>query len=132
MVFDLPFSGKLELIDNNAKQTINDHIDIISKQSSKQEKFLIMDALIDEALNSSVIEGAFSTKKRAKEIIEKGIKPVNISEQMIYNNYQALEYIMDNLHYRINDQLIVQVYKIITHNTLNEEDKTDGYRNCIC
>jgi len=126
---DLPYADRLELIDTYAKNTVNNHIDIIFKKSPKQERLLVMDALIDEAFNSSVIEGAFSTRKRSKEIIEKGIKPANISEQMIYNNYKALDFILDNIHCQIDNELIIQIYKIITHNTLGEEDKTDGYRN---
>ncbi len=126
---DLPYADRLELIDTYAKNTVNNHIDIIFKKSPKQERLLVMDALIDEAFNSSAIEGAFSTRKRSKEIIEKGIKPANISEQMIYNNYKALDFILDNIHCQIDNELIIQIYKIITHNTLGEEDKTDGYRN---
>lgn len=125
----LPYADNLEIIDKHAKYTVNNHIDIIFKKAPKTEKFLIMDALIDEAFNSSVIEGAFSTRKRSKEIIEKGIRPTNISEQMIYNNYQALDFVMDNIHKKIDEELILEIYKLITHNTLNEEDKTEGYRS---
>src|SRR5690606_8261537 len=90
---------------------------------------LILDALVDEAFNSSVIEGAFSTRKRSKEIIQKNIIPTNVSEQMILNNYKALEYILENLHQPITEKVFGDVYKIITENTLDDEDKVEKYRN---
>ncbi|TEB13798.1 Adenosine monophosphate-protein transferase SoFic [Pelotomaculum sp. FP] len=126
----IPYRENLGIIDQYAKKTISNHIiDKIIKDIPASEKALIMDALIDEAFNSSVIEGAFSTKKRTKEMINKKAKPLNTSEQMIYNNYKALEYILENLHMSINDSTVQKIYKIITENTLDEESTVDKYRN---
>ncbi len=126
----IPYRENLGIIDQYAKTTVSNHlIDRIIKDIPTSEKALIMDALIDEAFNSSVIEGAFSTKKRIKEMITKKAKPLNISEQMIYNNYKALEYILENLHMPINESTVQEIYKIITDNTLDEESVVDKYRN---
>lgn len=126
----IPYRENLGIIDQYAKTTVSNHImDRIIKDIPTSEKALIMDALIDEAFNSSVIEGAFSTKKRTKEMITKKAKPLNISEQMIYNNYKALEYILENLHMPINESTVQEIYKIITDNTLDEENMVDKYRN---
>lgn len=124
----IPYMDLLSLIDDHAKQSVDDHVFSIFSKSPQKEKSLIMDALIDEAFNSCVIEGAFSTRKRSAEIITKKIKPTNISEQMIINNYKALEYVLENLHKRLNEDTILEIYKIITENTLSDEDKTERYR----
>ncbi len=41
------------------------------------------DGVIDEAFYSSVIEGAYSTRQRAREVITSGASPKNRSEQMM-------------------------------------------------
>lgn len=90
---------------------------------------VIADSLIDEAYNSSVIEGAFSTKKRTKELVENDLTPKNKSEQMIVNNYRALDYIMKNIENPLCEEIILDIYNILTEKTLNEDEKVDKYRN---
>ena len=67
-----------------------------------------------------------STKKRTKELVEKGLEPQNKDEKMVLNNYHALSYIMENLHKNITEELIVEIFKIVTKGTLEEEEF--GYR----
>ncbi len=124
-----PYQEQLDIIEKHAKHTAYSYIDAIFKKVPKSEKALIMDALIDEAFNSSVIEGAFSTKKRSKELIEKQIKPVNVSEQMILNNYKALEYVLENIHKEIDENTVLEVYRIITQHTLDKESICEKYRD---
>lgn len=126
----IPYKETLNTIEVNARKTVVEQIlGIVRTKQSKIEKELIIDALIDEAFNSSVIEGAFSTKKRSKELIQKKQKPLNISEQMIFNNYKALEYILNNLDHPINESITLEIYRIITENTLDEENQVEKYRN---
>ncbi len=126
----IPYEEELAFIDEYAKSSVNDHIaKLIKRIDNKYITELIVDALIDEAFNSSVIEGAFSTKKRSKELIQKKIVPTSVSEQMILNNYHALEYILENLHKPIDEAILVNVYNIITKDTLSDEEKCLKYRN---
>lgn len=138
-------SKKLSLMDQNSNNfwfTINEmltkKIDYINKFASidlfntlpdEISENIVNDVLIDEAFNSSVIEGAFSTRKRSQEIIKNNINPANKDEQMIYNNYKALEYVLQNLHRRMDEEVILDVYRIVTHNTLDKGDTVDKYRN---
>ena len=87
---------------------------------------LIRAAQEDEAFYSSVIEGAHTTKKRTKELVEKGLEPKNKDERMVLNNYKALMFILENLHRNIDEEIIIKVYQIVTEGTLDEEDF--GYR----
>lgn len=115
--------GKIDYINKFA------FIDLFNAIPDEISESIIKDVLIDEAFNSSVIEGAFSTRKRTKEIIRKNISPVNKDEQMIINNYKALEYVLENLHMRIDEKVILEIYKIVTFNTLDKEDVAEKYRN---
>ncbi|MEE8483748.1 MAG: Fic family protein, partial [Nitrospinota bacterium] len=52
-------------------------------------------SFIDEAINSSQLEGAVTTRNVAKEMLRVGRKPKDESEQMIFNNYLAMQFIRD-------------------------------------
>lgn len=94
----------------------------------KMQNTVILDALVDEAFNSSVIEGAFSTKKRSKEMIKNKETPTNKSEQMISNNHEALVFILENLHKPITEDIVLTIYRIVTKGTLDIENQVQKYR----
>lgn len=126
----VPYRKFLSLIDECAQTPISKYVTgVLTEEMPYLGRTLVADALIDEAFNSSVIEGAFSTKKRTKEIISRKLTPLNISEQMIYNNYQALEYILENIQTPLNENMIHDIYKIITYKTLDPEDEEERYRS---
>lgn len=122
----------------NITDKIKDNMSIIEDTATKDifnampydvEISVIADSLIDEAYNSSVIEGAFSTKKRTKELVENDLNPKNKSEQMILNNFHALKYVTDNIQKPLNEDIILNIYRILMKNTLNEDEIVDKYRN---
>lgn len=123
--FYLPQStlNRLELIEKTATDNIFQHA-----QKSIQNS-VILEALIDEAFNSSVIEGAFSTRKRTKEMVEKKLQPTNKSEQMIINNFKALDFIIQNLSSPLDEGMILSIYRILTENALDEGCKAEKYRD---
>jgi Fic family protein len=97
------------------------------KESYKKE--LIFDTLLSEAFHSSSIEGAHSTKKRTEEIIKKQLIPADKSERMIFNNYKALEYIFDNKEQKLDDEFVLSLHKMISEDTLDEQEDEGVYRN---
>lgn len=90
------------------------------------EHELIKDSLIEEALYSSVIEGAFSTMKRLRELVEKEKEPVDINDQMVLNNYHAMQFILQEKHKELSVDFILQLHKIITEKTLFEDEAYAG------
>lgn len=115
-------------------QKVLHNIDVVAKKqldelaSKEIQKNLIIESIIDEAFYSSVIEGAFSTKKRTKELV-KDKSPKNKSEQMILNNYNALMYVLENLHQDLNEDIFISLHKIITEGTLEEDEISIKYRD---
>jgi len=89
---------------------------------------IMQKALLDEAYESSVIEGAHTTKKQTKKMIEENLEPKDKSEKMVLNNYYALKYVMENKNEPITEKTILDVYRIVTKETLDEEDKSEKYR----
>ena len=90
---------------------------------------IILDAILDEAFYSSVIEGAFSTKQRTAELIATKSKPANKSEQMIFNNYKALQFVLENLDKPLDEDIILSIYRLVTEDTLETADVVERYRN---
>lgn len=93
------------------------------------ENELIRESLIEEAFYSSVIEGAFSTLKRARELVAKKDTPKNNSEQMILNNFNSMRFILENQQREFSHELILELHKITTDKTLEDQHYAGRYRD---
>lgn len=62
-------------------------------------------------------------------MVEKKLQPTNKSEQMIINNYKALDFIMQNLTNPLDEEMILSLYKILTEHALEEGCEVEKYRN---
>ena len=94
---------------------------------AERERFLIS-SLIAEAISSSQMEGAATTRRVAKDMLRKGISPRNRSEQMIYNNYQAIRFITAHRDEDLSPELLLQLYRIMTQHTLSDERDVGRFR----
>lgn len=88
---------------------------------------LFQDAVVDEAVYSSVIEGAFTSREQAIDFIRQNKQPRNKSEQMVKNNYDALTYVLEHLEDEISEETILQIAQIVTRSAA--EVQVNGYRN---
>lgn len=79
------------------------------------------EATIDEAVWSSVIEGAFTSKAEAARIIQQNKSPSNKSEQMVKNNYQALMYVLEHLEDPITAQTLIDIARMVTTDNFTSE-----------
>ena len=84
------------------------------------------DAVIDEAVFSSMIEGAFTSREAAIGFLRKQKEPANKSEQMVKNNYDALTYVLEHLDEPITSEVIIDIARIVTRNAA--EEQVTGYR----
>jgi Fic family protein len=80
----------------------------------------IVNSLIEEAIRSSQLEGASTTRKVAKEMIRSGRRPKDRSEQMILNNYSAMQRIVELRDTEITPELICELHRIVTEDTLDD------------
>lgn len=84
--------------------------------------------IMDEAFYSSAIEGAYSTRAKAHELIQSGKAPETKDERMIVNNYEALRFVLDHLDTPINEAITLEIARILTEGTLEEGTKP-GWRD---
>lgn len=80
----------------------------------------LKNALMEESIFSSMIEGATTTRVKAKEMLRKKKKPRTKSEQMILNNFEAIQYISEHKNESISMERMFEIHTIVTKNTLND------------
>lgn len=99
--------------------------DSLLKPSTKST--YLVRSLVDEAINSSQLEGASTTRHVAKEMIRQGREPVDESEQMIYNNYLAMQFIGELKGVELTPAVVMQLHSLLVEKTL-EQSKAGVFR----
>jgi len=85
------------------------------------EKYVVS-SLIEEAITSSQLEGASTTRRVAKEMLASGRDPRDRSERMIVNNYLAMQFVKDNAQEALTPDLVLELHRILTDGTLDNPD----------
>ncbi len=87
-----------------------------------QRRYLVS-SLIEEAITSSQLEGASTSKQVAKEMIRTGRPPRDKSERMILNNYHAMNFVREHRKERLTPDLVQEIHRIVTDRTLDNPDE---------
>jgi Fic family protein len=82
----------------------------------------IINSLIEEAITSSQLEGAVTTRGVAKEMIRSGRSPRDRSERMILNNYMAMRRVSELKEHPLTPELICELHATVTDGTLDNPD----------
>lgn len=77
-------------------------------------------SLIEEAITSSQLEGATTTRKVAENLIRTGRKPQDRSETMILNNYQTMKRISVLKTTSLSPELVLEIHSSVTRGTLDD------------
>ena len=99
-----------------------------SGYKSEQKKYIV-NSLMEEAIASSQLEGAATTRKVAKEMLRSGRKPRNHAEQMIFNNFRTILKIKDLIGVPLNDKILLELHRSMTADTLENPDWCGRFRN---
>lgn len=88
----------------------------------------IVSSVIEEAITSSQLEGASTTRLAAKEMLRSGRPPRDRDERMIFNNYRAMELIRRRRSERLSSAFIFELHEVITRDTLDTADGAGRFR----
>lgn len=94
----------------------------------EDKKRYLISSVMEEAIASSQIEGAVTTRKKAKEMLRKNTKPRTKSEQMIMNNYITIRRITEIQNEDLTVQKLLEIHKLITSQTLDNEIDEGQFR----
>lgn len=65
-------------------------------QDKLNQELYLISSVMEEAISSSQMEGAVTTREVAKEMLRKKMEPRDRSQRMILNNYQTIQFISEN------------------------------------
>lgn len=83
------------------------------------QRYLI-NSLIEEAITSSQLEGASTTRQVAAAMLKSGRRPRDHSEKMIFNNYRAMEHLREIKNDALTPALILELHRILSEDTLDD------------
>ena len=84
----------------------------------RRDRYLI-GSLMEEAICSSQLEGASTTRQEARELLLSGRKPKDRDERMIANNFQAMELIRAHLQAPLSRDFLLELHRTLTEGTLD-------------
>lgn len=119
--FWLPDSAQRSLhnIDRRAPGLIGSELPVINEASKRR---YLVSSLMEEAIASSQIEGAATTRKVAKELLRTGRKPVNKTEKMIVNNYQTIQKLVKLKDEKLSPEMLLELQTSMVKNTIDPGD----------
>ena len=93
-----------------------------------KEQYLV-GSLMEEAIYSSQMEGAATTRKVAKEMLRKKMTPKDKSQQMIANNYQTIQFIVSHKDALLTPELLLQIHQLMTEHTMQDPQEAGCFRS---
>jgi Fic family protein len=120
-----PLPERLHQIDSMARGTIRQHGPPMNPEM--KDSYLVR-SLIEEAITSSQLEGASTTREVAKRMIREGLPPRDRSERMILNNYRTMQHILDVKDQEMSRDLILEVHRMVTDGTLDDPTGAGRFR----
>lgn len=79
-------------------------------------------SLVEEAITSSQLEGASTTREQAMEMLRSGRQPGDKSGQMIFNNLKGMEFIRAHQREPLTPELVLQIHRLLTAGTLAADE----------
>ena len=83
---------------------------------------------MEEAIYSSKMEGASTTRVVAKEMLRKKKSPQNKAQQMIANNYNTIQYIVEHKDDPLTEESLLYIHRLLTEKTLDHPDDAGRFR----
>lgn len=88
------------------------------------KNYYLISSIMEEAIASSQMEGASTTRRIAKDMLRKQLKPINKSQQMIVNNYETINKISRQKQSEFTIENLLEIHHSIVNKTLdNHEDE---------
>lgn len=115
----------LHEVDRDASGRIELPADVVTTDS--RNRYLV-NSLVEEAITSSQLEGAATTRRVAKEMLRSGRPPRDRDEQMIVNNYRAMEFVRELAFENMTAPMLLELQRIITEDTHDDPNVVGRFR----
>ena len=91
----------------------------LARNPATRDQF-IASSLMEEAIHSSLFEGAVSTREHAKDLLRTQRAPATLDERMIANNYRAMLRLREMAGAPLTLEAVLELHRIITDGTLDD------------
>jgi Fic family protein len=115
----------LHQVDRNAAGSIAASSQVTNP--STRDTYLFK-SIVEEAITSSQLEGASTTRKVAKAMIQEGREPRTRSERMIFNNYRAMRRVLEAVGTPLEPEFVLELQRILTEGTLEDSAAAGRFR----
>ena len=115
----------LHQVDRGAGGRIELPADVVNTDS--RNRYLV-NSLIKEAITSSQLEGAATTRLVAKDMLRSGRPPRDRSERMIVNNYHGMEFLSGIVREDLSVPILLDLHRILTEGTFDDPDAAGRFR----
>lgn len=95
--------------------------------SNERDRYLLR-SLIDEAITSSQLEGASTTRRVAERMLREQRRPRDASERMIWNNYRAMETVRGWRGAPLTPERILELHRQVCDDTLDDAGEIGALR----
>lgn len=90
--------------------------------------FYLVSSIMEEAIASSQMEGASTTRKVAKEMLRKQQRPKDKGQQMIVNNYSTIRYLAEHRQDEFSVNKLLDIHRLISAKTLENPNEEGSIR----
>lgn len=120
-----PALEMLHQVDRNAGGNIQGS-ELVTNPATRDS--YLFKSLVEEAITSSQLEGASTTRLVAKAMIQEGREPRTRSERMILNNYEAMRYVRRFTDQPLTPEIVLELQRIVTDGTLDDPGAAGRFR----
>jgi Fic family protein len=92
--------------------------EVVTNDRQARNRYLV-NSLMEEAIRSSQLEGATTSRRVAKELLRSGREPKDRSERMILNNFRALQFMREEMGGELTPDTVLELHRIVTDGTLD-------------
>lgn len=115
----------LHQVDRNAARNIQASDEVTNPAT--RDTYLFR-SIVEEAITSSQLEGASTTRRVAKAMIQEGRAPRTRSERMVLNNYEAMRRVLRTVDQPLTPETVVELQRVLTDGTMHEPDAVGRFR----
>lgn len=96
---------------------------------SEETKFrYLVTSGMEEAIMSSKLEGASTTRSMAKQMILRNQEPANHDDRMILNNYRTMEKLRQLTDKPLTPDTVLLMHRLMTEGTLDKPEQCGSFR----
>ena len=90
----------------------------VTRDGATRDQYVVS-SLMEEAIHSSLFEGAVSTREAAKDMLRSNRRPTTRDERMILNNYRAMTRLREMAKSPLTEAMVLELHRTVTEGTLD-------------